>query len=132
MIVTALILGTLTAPAIGTVPLIRGTSAVALMQGVGHYSGTPLPGQPGVAAIAGHRTTHGAPFRRIDRLRRGDRIVVRAKGHASRYAVTHWRIVGPDATWVVRRRPGTWLVLTSCHPVGSAAQRYVVFARRGR
>ncbi len=56
--------------------VLEGTNADDLRRGPGHYPATPLPGQRGTVAIAGHRTTYGAPFRKIDKVRRGDEIVV--------------------------------------------------------
>ena len=49
--------------------VVEGTGVSDLRKGPGHYRNTPLPGQPGNAAVAGHRTTYGAPFNRIDELR---------------------------------------------------------------
>ena len=59
--------------------VVEGTDTGSLRKGPGHYPETPLPGERGTAAIAGHRTTYGAPFRAIDRLERGQRIVVFAR-----------------------------------------------------
>src|SRR5215207_4730185 len=56
--------------------VVEGTDLGSLRKGPGHYPETPLPGEPGTTAIAGHRTTYGAPFRDIDDLDPGDRIVV--------------------------------------------------------
>ena len=64
-------------PAIGVSEyVIEGTDLGSLRRGPGHYPETPLPGDPGTVAIAGHRTTYGAPFREIDQIDPGDRIVV--------------------------------------------------------
>ena len=72
-------------------------------------------------AIAGHRTTHTHPFLRLDELRRGDTIRL----GRNRYVVRRHAVVRPTALWVLRY---SGLVLTACHPPGSAAYRYVVFA----
>ena len=56
--------------------VVEGTNADDLREGPGHYPATPLPGQRGTVGIAGHRTTYGAPFRKIDKVRPGDEIVV--------------------------------------------------------
>jgi sortase A len=70
-------LGKLLIPTIGVSEyVVEGTDADLLRKGPGHYPDTPLPGQPGTSAIAGHRTTYGAPFRRLDELKKGDRILV--------------------------------------------------------
>jgi sortase A len=72
-------------------------------------------------AIAGHRTTHTHPFLHLPRLRRGDAILL----GGSKYVVRRMAIVRPRQTWVLRYRG---LVLSTCHPAGSSAYRYIVFA----
>jgi sortase A len=109
--------------------VVQGTGPGALRAGPGHYADTPLPGARGTVAIAGHRTTYGAPFRHLDRLARGDRVVLRMPYGRFVYAVERTRIVAPTATWVVNRVAYDRLVLTACHPLYSAAQRIAVFAR---
>jgi sortase A len=109
--------------------VVAGTGASSLRLGPGHYPGTPLPGARGTVAIAGHRTTYGAPFRRIDKLGRGDRIELRMPYGRFVYAVERRRIVLPTATWVTRRVGHDQLVLSACHPLYSAAKRIIVFAR---
>jgi sortase A len=110
--------------------IVEGTGTQDLRQGPGHYPSTPLPGAPGTVGIAGHRTTYGAPFRHVDRLGAGDRIVVQMAYATITYRVERLRIVPPTATWVVDRRDYDRLVLTACHPLYSAAKRIVVFARK--
>ncbi len=56
-----------------TTYMIEGTDNASLRKGPGHYPKTPLPGERGTVAVAGHRTTYGAPFRKVDKLGRGDR-----------------------------------------------------------
>ena len=109
---------------------VQGTATNVLRKGPGHYPATSFPGQRGTVAIAGHRTTYGAPFRTIDRLRRGDRIVLQMPYGRLEYRVEKTQIVGPDATWITRRVKGPErLVLSACHPLYSASKRIVVFAR---
>ena len=108
---------------------VEGTDTDSLRSGPGHYPGTPLPGARGTVAIAGHRTTYGAPFRALDRLRRGHRVEVETSYGRFSYAVERTQIVAPTALWVTRRVGHDRLVLTACHPLYSAAQRIVVFAR---
>ena len=123
-------LGRLRMPSIGlSTVFVEGTDTDSLRSGPGHYPGTPLPGARGTVAIAGHRTTYGAPFRNVDRLRRGDRIEVETSYGRFRYSVERTQIVAPTALWVTRRVGHDRLVLTACHPLYSAAQRIVVFAR---
>jgi len=123
-------LGRLVAPAIGLrTVVVEGTGADELRTGPGHYADTVLPGQRGTVAIAGHRTTYGAPFRDVDDLERGDPIELRMPYGRFTYRVERTRIVAPTDVEVVDRVAYDRLVLTACHPLYSAAQRIVVFAR---
>jgi len=125
--------GRLRADAIGLdTVIVEGTGAGDLRKGPGHYPETPLPGARGTVAVAGHRTTYGAPFRRVDAFDPGDRIELRMPYGRFVYRVERTRIVAPTATWVTRRVAYDRLVLTACHPLYSAAQRIVVFARLER
>jgi len=112
--------------------VVAGTDTSSLRLGPGHYPGTPLPGARGTVAIAGHRTTYGAPFRRLDKLARGDRIELEMPYGTFTYAVDRRRIVLPTATWVTRRVSHDQLILSACHPIYSAAKRIVIFARLAR
>ena len=113
--------------------LVEGTDTGDLRKGPGHYPDTPMPGERGTVAIAGHRTTHGAPFRTIDRLKKGDEVVVDMTYGRFVYRVEKQRIVLPTETSVKRRVGYDRLILSACHPLYSAAQRIVVFAKlRGR
>jgi sortase A len=108
---------------------VEGTKAGDLARGPGHYRITALPGFGGTVAIAGHRTTYSQPFRHLDRLQSGDSIVLELPYGTFRYVVYARRIVD-DRDWsILRRRPFEKLVLTACHPLYSAEQRIVVFAR---
>lgn len=109
--------------------VVEGTDTDTLRKGPGHYPETPLPGQRGTVAIAGHRTTYGAPFRNIDQLKKGNRIILETPSGTYRYRVERTRIVDDQALWVTRKVGYDRLVLTACHPLYSAAQRVVVFAR---
>jgi sortase A len=109
--------------------MVEGTDTASLRKGPGHYPETPLPGERGTVAVAGHRTTYLAPFREIDELRRGDRVVASMPYGRFLYRVERTRIVSPTALWVKRRVRHDRLILTACHPLYSAAQRIVVFAR---
>ena len=123
-------LGRIRVPSIGiSSVVVAGTDASSLRKGPGHYPGTPLPGTHGTVAIAGHRTTYGAPFRRLDRLGRGDRVELRMPYGTFVYSVERRRIVAPTAVWVTRRTSYDRLILSACHPLYSAAKRIVVFAR---
>jgi sortase A len=123
-------LGRLQIPKIGAnFVIVQGTDAGDLREGPGHYVNTPLPGEPGTVAIAGHRTTFLAPFRDIDALKPSDPINVQMPYGDFTYSVQRTRIVDPTATWVMRKIGYDRLVLTACHPLYSAAQRIVVTAR---
>ena len=123
-------LGRIRMPSIGVSSVVvAGTDASSLRLGPGHYPRTPLPGARGTVAIAGHRTTYGAPFRRLDRLGRGDRVEVAMPYGTFVYEVRRRRIVLPTATWVTRSVGFDQLILSACHPLYSAAKRIVVFAR---
>jgi sortase A len=123
-------LGRIQIPKIGAnFVIVQGTDASDLRDGPGHYVNTPLPGEPGTVAIAGHRTTFLAPFRDIDELKPTDPIHVQMPYADFTYSVQRTRIVDPSATWVMRKIGYDRLVLTACHPLYSAAQRIVVTAR---
>jgi sortase A len=123
-------MGRIVMPSIGVSDVfVEGTGAGDLRTGPGHYPETPLPGERGTVAIAGHRTTYGAPFRRIDELGRGDRIELRMPYGRFVYRVERTRIVPPTETSVTARVEFDRLVLSACHPLYSAAKRIIVFAR---
>jgi sortase A len=124
-------LGRIAVPRIGLKAVfVQGTRwGPDLSQGPGHYAQTSLPGVGRTMAIAGHRTTFGAPFRHIDELRAGNWIKLELP-----YATFHYRVFGhrivDNGNWrIVRDRGYDVLVLSACHPLYSARQRWVVFAR---
>lgn len=123
-------LGWITIPAIGVKAIfVEGTRSADLRKGPGHYEMTALPGSGRTVAIAGHRTTYGAFFRHIDELRPGDRITLRLGYGEFRYVVFGHRIVDRRDWSIIRGRRFETLVLSACHPLYSAEQRWVVFAR---
>lgn len=97
-------------------------------RGVAHWVGTAMPGSVGNVVLAGHRTTHTAPFNRIDELEPGDLIVLeRDSGVDAIYRVTDTFVVRPEEVWITYDVPGTATVtLFACHPKGSAEYRLVV------
>jgi len=109
--------------------VVEGTDTADLRKGPGHYADTPLPGERGTTAIAGHRTTYGAPFRRLDDVRRGDRVTVDMPYGRFVYRVQETKIVDDQELSVLNKRSYDRLVLSACHPLYSAAQRIVAFAR---
>ena len=118
--------------------VVNGVTRDDLRKGPGHYPNTPLPGQEGNAAIAGHRTTYGAPFGNLDQLAPDDLIEVRTLQGSFRYRVTEQLIVAPSDVSVIDpilKSPddpsggfAATLALTTCNPKYSAAQRLVIKA----
>jgi sortase A len=126
-------IGRVVIPSIGLdIAMIQGTNTADLQKGPGHYPSTPFPGQPGTVAIAGHRTTYLAPFRNIDALHGGNHIGIEMPYATFEYRVERTRVVDPTDLRILHRTPYQRLVLTACHPLYSAAQRIVVFARLDR
>lgn len=118
--------------------IINGTRRDDLRKGPGHYPSTPLPGQAGNAAIAGHRTTYGAPFGDLDQLEPGDLIEVETFQGTFFYEVlsqtgpdgeTGYFIVEPHQVEILDDFGDNRLTLTACHPKYSARQRIVVQAQ---
>ncbi|HVL28736.1 MAG TPA: class E sortase, partial [Acidimicrobiales bacterium] len=109
--------------------VIAGVEVEDLKSGPGHYPGTPLPGERGNSAIAGHRTTYGAPFYDLDKLETGDPIFVTTSAGRFQYDVVETKIVSPDAVEVLHPTEDDRLTLTTCHPKFSAAERLIVVAR---
>jgi sortase A len=119
-------------PAIGVNKfVVEGTAEADLSEGPGHYAGTPYPGQDGNAAIAGHRTTYGAPFFRLGDLAVGDPIYITdLTGHTWIYKVVRPDVVvSPSDVAVLDPTSFPQLTLTTCNPIFSATSRLVVFAR---
>jgi sortase A len=127
-------IGRIRAPAMDGLDMVfvQGTDTVSLEKGPGHYPETLFPGEGGTIGIAGHRTTYLAPFRHIDSMNPGDRIVLEMPYGTIFYRVQKTAIVDPTDVWVVRPVGYERLVLSSCNPLYSAAQRFIVFARAVR
>lgn len=110
---------------------VEGVSVSDLKKGPGHYPESPMPGQAGNAALAGHRTTYGAPFNRVDELEPGDEIRVTTVQGRFTYEVRRTEIVSPSQVEVLSADYWEWdnaLTLTSCHPKYSARQRIIIGA----
>ena len=123
-------LGRLVIPRLGLrTVVVEGTDADELARGPGHYPSTSLPGLGGTVAVAGHRTTYSQPFRHIDELRAGDRIELTTQYGSFQYVVYAREIVDDHDWSIVRRRSFEQIVLSACHPLYSASERIVVFAR---
>jgi sortase A len=119
-------------------PISEGTSRRDVLDvlGLGHYEGTAMPGGLGNFAVAGHRVTYGKPLNRIEELVVGDPLVVQTEDAWYVYTVTETLVVGPRQVDVVAAVPGSLdafptealMTLTTCHPMYSARERYVVHA----
>jgi sortase A len=113
--------------------VVQGANPEDLALGPGHIPSTVMPGQPGTFAVSGHRTTHGQPFYRLDELAKGDTITILTRFAVYTYKVTHLQVVSPTAVEVLNNVRGddgklkAQIVLTTCNPRFSAAQRLVVF-----
>jgi len=112
--------------------VIEGTDTADLRKGPGHFPETPFPGERGTVGIAGHRTTYLAPFRHIDSMERGDPVTLEMPYATFVYRVQRTDIVDPGDHEVVDPVGYERLVLSACHPLYSAAQRFIVFARLSR
>ena len=123
-------IGRITIPKIGaSYDVVQGTDTDSLEKGPGHYPATAFPGLGQTVAIAGHRTTYLAPFRHVDALKPGDRIMLKMPYGLFTYVVQFHRIVLPTALWVTRNVGYDRLVLSACNPLYSAAQRIIIFAK---
>jgi sortase A len=121
-------------------PVVQGVSLDDLHRGVGHYPETALPGQVGNFAVAGHRATNGEPFRDLDAVRAGDKVVIETRDTWFTYVVDPTpgggghRIVAPADTWVIEPVPGEpaakptrkLITLTTCNPRWASTERLIV------
>jgi len=112
------------------VAVLAGTTELVLNRGVGHITGTPLPGEPGNVGIAGHRDGY---FRGLKDIAMGDVIQVDTLTGGSNYTITEIWIVEPPDVWVLEPTETPSLTLVTCYPfyfAGSAPQRFIVRAER--
>lgn len=124
------LVGEIRIPAIGLEDQVRaGVSLSVINDGVAHWVGTAGPGDDGNMVLAGHRTTHSAPFSRLDELERGDIMYFTdPTGHDVMYSVTETIIVEPQEIWITYETGDAIATLFACHPKGSARYRIVVRA----
>lgn len=117
-------------PALGVDEIIvNGTDTGSLKRGPGRYLKSAVPGQGELVYVAGHRTTYGAPFSRIDRLRKGDRVIVELPYATYEYRITGHRIVAATEVSVLESKGFEQLALQACHPRFFASQRYIAYAK---
>ena len=100
-----------------------------LSRGPGHYERTTVPGLGKTVGIAGHRTTFGAPFRKIDKIKAGDEITLEMPYATFRYRVFQHEIVDEKDWSVIRNRGFDTLMLSACHPLYGSSERWIVYAR---
>jgi sortase A len=126
--------GRIVIPSIGaSFVVVKGTNTGDLESGPGIFPETGFPGIAGTTAIAGHRTTYLAPFRHIDSLRRGNRILLNMPYAQFTYTVLGRRIVQPtDVQAAIANVGYTRLVLSACTPLFTAAKRILVYGRLTR
>jgi sortase A len=109
--------------------IVNGTDHNSLKRGPGRYLGAAMPGEGELVYIAGHRTTYGAPFSRIDKLRVGDKVFVELPYATIEYAITGHRIVAATETSVLKSKGYEQLLLQACHPRFFASHRYIAYAK---
>ncbi len=116
-------------PAIGlNAVVVNGTDHESLKRGPGRYPKSAMPGEGELVYIAGHRTTYGAPFSRIDRLKKGDRVELDLPYATITYEVTGHRIVTATNLAVLRSKGTEQLALQACHPRFFATHRWITYA----
>jgi sortase A len=118
-----------------SVPVVQGVSLPDLTRGVGHYPKTAAPGAVGNFAVAGHRATNGEPFANLDRVKRGDALVVETRDTWFTYVVDRTAIVLPTDVSVIAPVPGKrgvkptrkLITLTTCDPRWGSTHRLIVY-----
>ena len=112
------------------------TATVLDKNGIGHYTGTQMPGEVGNFAVAAHRTTHGAPFKPLATLQVGDKIYVQTQDGYYTYNFRGLEYVRPTGVGVLEPVPqfsgvaptDRFLTMTSCNPMFSASERIIAYA----
>jgi sortase A len=125
------VLGRIEIPRLGVrVAILEGTSSRTLRLGVGHITGTALPGSAGNIGIAGHRDTY---FRALKDARANDEIQIQTAAGVSLYKVDWVKVVAPGDTEVLASSTESALTLVTCYPfyyIGASPKRFVVHAQR--
>lgn len=120
------------------VPMGGGTTTTGTLDtiGIGHYDDTSMPGAVGNFAVAGHRTTYGAPFNKIASLQVGDKIYLETADGWYTYTFRNLEYVKPTQVSVLDQVPDSpgqaatdrVMTMTSCNPMYSATERIVAFS----
>ena len=123
-------IGRLTVPRLHLeIMVVYGTDKETLKKGPGLHPSTGFPGQKFLTYVAGHRTTYGAPFSDIDKLRPGDDVTFEVPYGTYRYEVVGHRIVRDDQIEVLKGRGREELALQACWPRFFASHRYIAYAK---
>ena len=109
--------------------VVFGATNKKLEYGPGYILGTSLPGTGGNFAVAGHRTTYGAPFGNLDRVQVGETIIFQTNTNQYKYQVIEVKIVSPEDNYVLENYGDDRITLTTCHPKFSAKQRLIVIGQ---
>lgn len=123
-------MGTLSIPVLNrTLPIYQGTKDSQLDKGVGHYEDSVLPGENNNSVLSGHR---GSVFSKFDKLKIGNKLIVKTADGVFTYKIFQFRIVKADDRTVIVPTPSAILTLTTCYPfryIGNAPERYIVSAK---
>jgi sortase A len=123
-------IGRIIVPSVGIdYVVVQGTDTASLQKGPGHYPDTAFPGEGKTIGIAGHRTTYLAPFHDINEIADGAEVRLEMPYGTFTYTVQKHEIVDPSEVQIVDNVGYERLVMTACHPLYSAAQRWAVFAK---
>ena len=109
--------------------VVFGATNKKLEYGPGYILGTSLPGTGGNFAVAGHRTTYGAPFGNLDRVQVGETIIFQTNTNQYKYKIIEVKIVSPEDNYVLENYGDDRITLTTCHPKFSAKQRLIVIGQ---
>ena len=109
--------------------VVFGATNKKLEYGPGYILGTSLPGTGGNFAVAGHRTTYGAPFGNLDRVQVGETIIFQTNTNQYKYKIIEVKIVSPEDNYILENYGDDRITLTTCHPKFSAKQRLIVIGQ---
>ena len=126
-------IGRLVVPRLGLrVWVVLGTDTESLKKGPGLHPPTGFPGEGRLTYVAGHRTTYGAPFSDIDKLKPGDAVTFEVPYGTFQYVVTGHRIVRANQLEVLQSRGREEIALQACWPRFFASHRYIAYAKLDR